>query len=316
MPRGGPDGGNGGRGGDVVLVARASRNTFAELKGRRLFRAGSGGPGESNNRAGRSGKDVVLELPLGTLVKDARRGHLMLELVEPDRPVRILKGGRGGRGNHAFKGPDRQTPRLSEPGAPGEERRVLLELKLLADVGLVGLPNAGKSTLLATVSAARPKIAGYPFTTLKPRIGVVERDFERITLADLPGLVEGASEGRGLGHQFLRHVERTRLLVHLVDASSGDAKELAAAWRTVRAELEAYGERVAGKPELLVLSKADAREGPLPLAEVKRLTGREPLALSARTGEGVAELVRRLLDELRPAPRAGPGAPQRKEFPA
>ncbi|MSR45958.1 MAG: GTPase ObgE [Planctomycetes bacterium] len=294
MPRGGPDGGNGGRGGDVLLVARTSRNTFDELKGKRHFRAGGGGPGEANNRAGRSGEDLTLELPVGTIVRDAARGHVLVELLEADESILLLKGGRGGRGNHSFKGPDRQTPRISEPGEDGASRRVRLELRLLADAGLVGLPNAGKSTLLARLSAARPKIAHYPFTTLQPRIGVIERDYEQLTLADLPGLIEGASGGKGLGHQFLKHVERTRVLVHLVDASSGDAEAIAAAWKTVRSELEAYGERIAGKPELLVLSKSDLCLEPPPVAEVARLTGCEPHVLSSHSGEGLEEFAQRL----------------------
>jgi GTP-binding protein len=298
MPRGGPDGGNGGRGGDVWIVAKTSTNTFDDLKGKRIFRAGNGGGGEANNRAGKSGADLTIALPLGTIVRDAARGHVLAELLEIDEPVCLANGGRGGRGNHAFKGPTRQTPRMSEPGAPGEERKVRLELRLLADGGLVGLPNAGKSTLLATVSKARPKIAAYPFTTLQPRLGVVERGYEQLTLADLPGLIEGASEGRGLGDQFLKHVERTRVLVHLVDASSGDAESIAAAWRTVRGELETYGDAVASKPELLVLSKVDARDpdDALPLAKVAKLTGRAPIAVSSHSRSGLDELLERLFE--------------------
>jgi len=296
MPRGGPDGGNGGDGGSVFVVARTDRNTFDELKGRRRWQAGNGGPGDANNRQGRGGADLFLELPLGTLVKDSERGHVLAELLEADAPILILKGGRGGRGNHAYKGPTRQTPRTADPGDPGSERRVRLELQLLADVGLVGLPNAGKSTLLATVSAARPKVADYAFTTLQPRIGVVERDFQQLTLADLPGLIDGASEGRGLGQRFLKHVERTRVLLHLVDASSGDAEAIAAAWRTVRTELEAYGERIARKPELLVLSKADACAAPPPVAAIARLTGREPVVISSHSGAGVEPLLARLFE--------------------
>jgi GTP-binding protein len=313
MPRGGPDGGNGGRGGEIRVVASTSTNTFDDLKGKRIFRAGNGGPGEANNRAGRTGADVELRLPVGTIIRDSARGHVLLELLEPDAPVTLLHGGRGGRGNHSFKGPERQTPRIAEPGEPGDERRVRLELKILADAGLVGLPNAGKSTLLAAVSAARPKIAAYPFTTLEPRLGVIERDFEQLTLADLPGLIEGASAGKGLGDQFLKHVERTRVLVHLVDASSGDADAIVAAWRTVRAELEAYGERVSGKPELLVLSKIDLREEPLPLAAIASASGREPIAVSSRSGAGVDELLRRIF--VLAGHRAGEPA-ERKDFPA
>ncbi|MBM4015084.1 MAG: GTPase ObgE [Planctomycetes bacterium] len=307
MPRGGPDGGNGGRGGDVILIARTSRNTFDDLKGKRHWRAGNGGQGEANKRAGRAGGDLLLELPVGTVVRDAARGHVLVELVAADQPVPLLKGGRGGRGNHSFKGPNRQTPRIAEPGEEGELRKVRLELRLLADAGLVGLPNAGKSTLLSRLSAARPKVAHYPFTTLQPRIGVVERDFEQMTLADLPGLIEGASDGKGLGHQFLKHVERTRVLVHLVDASSGDAATIAAAWRIVRGELEAYGETIAAKPELLVLSKADLCTEPPPVAEVARLTGRDPLVLSSHAGIGLEELGARLFALRRPAaaPDAG-----------
>jgi GTP-binding protein len=304
MPRGGPDGGNGGRGGDVYVVARTDRNTFDELKGKRRWAAGKGGPGDANNRHGKDGADLYLELPLGTVVKDRERGHVLVELLEPDVPVKLLEGGHGGRGNHSFKSSRRQTPRICEPGEVGAERRVKLELRLLADVGLVGLPNAGKSTFLATVSAARPKIADYPFTTLQPRIGVVERDWEQITLADLPGLIEGASEGKGLGQRFLKHVERTRVLVHLVDVSSGDAARIAEAWRTVRAELDAYGEHMAQKPEILVLSKADARADAVPVEEVARLTGRDPVVVSSHTGAGVETLLKRLLEVARRLPVA------------
>ncbi len=317
MPRGGPDGGNGGRGGNIYLVACTSRNTFDDLKGRRHFRSGKGGPGEANNRHGRDGDDLHIELPVGTIVRDAKRGHVLLELLEPDLPVPFLKGGRGGRGNHSFKSSERQTPRMSEPGEEGEVRRIRMELQLLADAGLVGLPNAGKSTFLATVSAARPKIASYPFTTLQPRIGVVESDFEQLTLADLPGLIEGASDGKGLGQQFLKHVERTRVLVHLVDASSGDAESIAQAWRTVRTELEAYGDRIAKKPELLVLSKSDAREDAVPVAEVARLTGRAPLVLSSHARTGVNELVKRLFALAGSDARAAHGEPNgKKELPS
>ena len=313
MPRGGPDGGNGGRGGNVLMVASKATNTFDDLKGKRHFRAKSGGPGEANNRHGRDGADLVIALPLGTIVRDAVRGHVLLELLEGGEPVIVVHGGRGGRGNHSFKGPDRQTPRNCEPGDVGETRRVRLELKLLADAGLVGLPNAGKSTLLAKLSHARPKIADYPFTTLQPRLGVVERDWEQLTISDLPGLIEGASDGRGLGHQFLKHVERTRVLVHLVDASSGDAESLAQAWRTVHTELEAYGDLIAGKPELIVLSKADSREDEVPRAEFERLTGRPAYVISSHDGRGLDELVARLF-ALRRA--ADPGAGDGKNVPA
>lgn len=311
QPRGGPDGGNGGRGGDVILVAARARNTFDDLKGRRRFRAGDGGNGEPNKRNGRAGADLRLELPVGTRVHDAQRGHLLAELLEDGEEVAFLKGGRGGRGNHAFKGPDRQTPRISEPGEAGESRRVRLELQLLADAGLVGLPNAGKSTLLGALSAARPKVAAYPFTTLQPRIGVVERDFAQLTLADLPGLIEGASAGRGLGLQFLKHVERTRVLVHLVDASSGDVDAIVRAWRLVRDEIEAYGGAIAGKPELLVLSKADLLAAPLALDELARRTGREPLLLSSHSRQGLDEFAARLFALAGPAggrAAAGSGA--------
>ncbi len=304
MPRGGPDGGNGGRGGDIFLVARTRRNTFDDLKGKRHFRAGNGGPGTANQRAGKAGADLYIELPVGTIVRDAVRGHVLVELLEADQEVAFLKGGRGGRGNHSFKGPERQTPRNSEPGDEGETRRIRMELRLLADAGLVGLPNAGKSTLLAALSHARPKVADYPFTTLQPRIGVVERDFEQLTLADLPGLIEGASDGKGLGHQFLKHVERTRVLVHLVDASSGDAESIVAQWKLVRAELEAYGDRIANKAELLILSKSDLCTEPPPVAEVARLTGRVPLVLSSHTKQGLDELAARLFEMVAVKPAA------------
>jgi GTP-binding protein len=259
--------------------------------------------------SGRAGASLRIELPIGTIVRDAERGHVLAELCEPGVEVILLCGGSGGRGNHAFRGPTRQTPRNSEPGEPGPERKVKLELRLLADVGLVGLPNAGKSTLLAAISRARPAIASYAFTTLSPKLGVVEHDWERITVADLPGLIEGASLGRGLGDRFLKHVERTRVLVHLVDASDADADAIVEAWRTVRAELEAYGEEVAAKPELLVLAKADLRRGPMPAVEVGRRTGRETIAVSALTGGGLDELLARLIAAVRGRSAAGdPGA--------
>ncbi|MDX1673763.1 MAG: GTPase ObgE [Longimicrobiales bacterium] len=255
VARGGPSGGNGGKGGDVILRVDEQLSTLLDFRYREHHKAERGQHGEGGNRTGASGDDLVLKVPAGTYVSDADTGEELGELLAPGEELVVARGGRGGRGNAAFASPTNRAPREWEPGEPGEERRIKLELKLIADVGLVGLPNAGKSTLLAAVSAARPKVAEYPFTTLQPNLGVVQlSDSRTFVLADIPGIIEGAHEGKGLGHQFLRHIERTRLLAFLVPA---DSEDLAADLGTLRAEVEEYSGELAEKPYCVVITKAD-----------------------------------------------------------
>jgi GTP-binding protein len=297
---GGPDGGDGGRGGDVWIEAVDGLNTLIDYRYRQHFKAGTGGHGMGKNRAGASGADVVLRVPAGTQVLDEDQESLIADLDHTGARLLLARGGNGGFGNSHFKGPINQAPRHANPGLAGEERWIWLRLKLIADVGLVGLPNAGKSTFLAASSAAKPKIADYPFTTLTPNLGVVELSgSERFVLADIPGLIEGASEGAGMGVRFLGHVERTAVLVHLVDATLDD---VAAAWRTVRGELAAYGAGLEGKTELVALNKADALDGETLKAKAKALkaaAGVKPFIVSGVSGEGKTELLRAAFAEVR-----------------
>jgi GTP-binding protein len=290
---GGPDGGDGGRGGDVWIESVEGLNTLIDYRYQQHFKAGTGEHGMGRNRHGANGDDVVLKVPVGTEVLDEDRETVLLDLDKPGMRSRMLRGGNGGFGNTQFKGPINQAPRFAMPGQEGEERWVWLRLKLIADVGLVGLPNAGKSTFLAAASAARPKIADYPFTTLTPNLGVVDLSTnERFVLADIPGLIEGASEGAGLGTRFLGHVERTAVLLHLVDATQDDIAE---AWRTVRHEIEAYGAELGDKSEILALNKIDALD-PETLAakaaELREASGVEPRLVSGVAGTGVTQLLR------------------------
>ena len=290
---GGPNGGNGGRGGDVIVECVDGLNTLIDYRYQQHFKAGTGEHGMGRNRHGANGADVVLKVPVGTQVLDEDKESVVLDLDKPGMRVKLLRGGNGGFGNTYFKGPVNQAPRFANPGQEGEERWVWLRLKLIADVGLVGLPNAGKSTFLAAASAAKPKIADYPFTTLTPNLGVVDLSTnERFVLADIPGLIEGANEGAGLGTRFLGHVERTAVLIHLVDATQED---VALAWRTVRHELDAYGAELAGKPEILALNKIDALDEETlaaKAAELKAAAGVEPRRVSGVSGKGVTEILR------------------------
>ncbi len=296
VPRGGPDGGNGGNGGSVWLVAVADRSTLLDFRWRRRYRAGAGAAGSGANRTGADGQDLEVPVPCGTVVFDAESGEAIGEVVAAGDRLRAAKGGRGGRGNREFRSPTRQAPDFAQPGKPGERRRLRLELKLLADVGLIGLPNAGKSTLLARLTSAHPKVADYPFTTLVPNLGILDLgDFQSCTVADIPGLIEGASEGRGLGLDFLRHVERTRALLYLVDGAAGPVAPVLA---TLRAELDHYGRRLPELPFAVVISKRDLLDpAALAAAEAEAaawaapLGGAGPLAISAVTGEGVPELI-------------------------
>ena len=300
IPFGGPDGGDGGRGGDVWIEAVEGLNTLIDYRYQQHFKAGTGVHGMGKNRHGAAGADVVMKVPLGTQVLDEDQETLIADLEQAGDKMLLARGGNGGFGNSHFKGPINQAPRFANPGQAGEERWIWLRLKLIADVGLVGLPNAGKSTLLAAASAAKPKIADYPFTTLTPNLGVVELSGnERFVLADIPGLIEGASEGAGIGTRFLGHVERTAVLIHLVDATIED---VGGAWRTVRKELEAYGEGLAERPELLALNKADALDSATLLKKsraLKAVAGKAPFIVSGVSGKGVTELLRAAFAEVR-----------------
>jgi len=291
---GGPNGGDGGRGGDVVVEAVNGLNTLIDYRYQQHFKAQRGGNGMGKDRAGANGKDVVLKVPIGTQVYEEDGETLLADFTQVGERVTISKGGNGGFGNAHFKSSTNRAPRHANPGQPGEERTIRLRLKLIADAGLIGLPNAGKSTFLAAVSAAKPKIADYPFTTLHPQLGVVDVDGREFVLADLPGLIEGAHEGTGLGDRFLGHTERCRVLLHLVDGTSEDA---GAAYMTVRAELEAYGQGLIDKPEIVALSKADAMTPEaikLQSAKLKKVSRKAPLILSSASGQGVTEVLRAL----------------------
>ena len=304
VPFGGPAGGDGGKGGDVILYVDPHLNTLYRFTRRRHFRAGRGQHGRGKNQHGASGADLRIPVPPGTLVRDAETGQILADLTEPGQEVIVARGGRGGRGNARFATPTNQAPRIAENGEPGEERTLKLELKLLADVGLVGKPNAGKSTLLAAVTAARPKIAPYPFTTLAPHLGVVVLDEQTdFVMADLPGLIEGASQGKGLGHEFLRHVERTRLLVHLLDGSAPDA---IGDFYAINEELAAFGHGLAQKPQIVAFNKIDIPEARERWPEVKErleAEGYEVFAISGLTREGVRPLLWRAAQLLEELPR-------------
>ena len=297
---GGPDGGDGGRGGDVWIEAVDGLNTLIDYRYQQHFKAQTGTHGMGRQMNGAAGEDVILRVPVGTQVFEDDNETLVADLDEPGARFRLAKGGNGGFGNIHFKGPVNQAPRHANPGQDGQERWVWLRLKLIADAGLVGLPNAGKSTFLAAASAAKPKIADYPFTTLHPNLGVVDlTPGERFVLADIPGLIEGASEGAGIGTRFLGHVERTAVLIHLVDATQEKVGE---AYRTVRTELEAYGAGLGSKTELLALNKIDALDAEAREAAADALeaeAGRRPLLVSGVSGEGVRELLRAAYIEVR-----------------
>jgi GTP-binding protein len=292
---GGPNGGDGGKGGNVVVEAVTGLNTLIDYRYQQHFKAQRGGNGMGKDRAGANGKDVVLKVPVGTQVYEEDGETMLADLTEVGQRVTIAKGGNGGFGNAHFKSSTNRAPRHANPGQPGEEHTIRLRLKLIADAGLVGLPNAGKSTFLAAVSAAKPKIADYPFTTLHPQLGVVEADGREFVLADLPGLIEGAHEGTGLGDRFLGHTERCRVLLHLIDGTGDDAGE---AYKIVRAELEAYGHGLIDKPEIVALSKSDALTKDAiktQAGRLKKACKKTPLVLSAQSGDSVQEALRALL---------------------
>ena len=319
VPRGGPSGGDGGHGGSIYLEANPNDNTLLRYRYNREFKADRGRHGEGSNCTGHSGDDMILQVPVGTLVFDADNSETIADLAAPGQRVLVAKGGRGGRGNQNFAKPWHQAPREHEDGLPGEERHLRLELRLLADVGLVGFPNAGKSTLISVISAARPKIANYPFTTLEPNLGVVNADGghgsegrevgRTYVVADLPGLIEGAHEGAGLGMRFLRHVERTRLLLHLIDTSDASDADPVHSFEVISGELRAFSDSLAEKPMIVVATKLDATTDRTRLDSLRDFCSQRQLefhAISAATGEGVRELVRSVADALDKIPKPSP----------
>jgi GTP-binding protein len=305
VPRGGPNGGDGGNGGSVYLRASKNVATLLDLGRRRRFAAENGRPGMGNNRTGRRGRECIVEVPVGTVVREVtpggehRQGRLLIDLMDDAQTILVARGGRGGRGNTAFATATHRVPRTREEGQPGEERQLYLELKLIADVGLVGLPNAGKSTLLSRLSAATPKVADYPFTTLKPHLGICELgDYRRLVLADLPGLIEGAHLGHGLGIEFLRHIERTSVLVHLLSCEAEAEIELPRNYGIIERELSTYSSVLAAKPRLIVLSKTDilsAEELSRAVARLEEALGAEVLPISAHSGQGLDRMLGRLV---------------------
>ncbi len=296
MEWGGPNGGDGGRGGDVWFEAVSRLTTLMDLHFRPHVEAGRGGHGKGSHKHGESGGEIVIPVPVGTLVY--RDGVIVADLIKDGQRWRAGEGGRGGRGNWSFKTRLNNAPRLAEKGGPGEKRTLQLELKLLADVGLVGFPNAGKSSFLARVSAAKPKIANYPFTTLSPNLGVVYHKHISFVVADIPGLIEGAHEGKGLGVQFLRHVERTRVLIHLVDPAGYMGEEPLAGVKTIEKELKGFSAKLATKHKFLVINKMDLPEGELALKAFKKKHKNKVLAISAATGDGVDDLLNKIIQEL------------------
>ncbi|MDP4823489.1 MAG: GTPase ObgE [Aestuariivirgaceae bacterium] len=308
IERGGPDGGDGGHGGDIWVEAVENLNTLIDYRYQQHFKAGTGGHGMGRSRHGASAEDIVLKVPVGTQVFEEDNETLVGDLTHPGQRLRLGRGGNGGFGNEHFKTSVTRAPRRANPGEVGEERWIWLRLKLIADAGIVGLPNAGKSTFISAVSASKSKIADYPFTTLTPHLGVVKRGTETFVLADIPGLIAGASEGAGLGHRFLGHVERCSVLLHLIDATSEDP---VAAYRVIRKELKAYAAELADKPEVLALSKVDAltdEELAVKLADCKKRLKKTPMLLSAVSGKGVDEMTNKLFTMIADAKKAARAA--------
>ena len=315
VPLGGPSGGNGGKGGDVYLAVNPHLNTLIGFKRRVHFKAQRGAHGKGTGQRGRQGDDVFVDVPLGTVARDADTGEFIADLMEEGQRVLVAQGGRSGRGNAAFTTSTNQAPRIAERGEPGQERWLYLELKLIADVGVIGVPNAGKSTLLSVVSAARPKIAAYPFTTLEPNLGVVALgDYTSFVMADIPGLIEGAHTGVGLGHEFLRHIERTRIIIHLLDGASADPL---ADHESINEELALFDSELARKPQLVVLNKMDLPQAQSLWPSVKQAMnaqGQKAMSISAVTGEGVKEMLRSVAEMLASLPKEDPAKTEVKVF--
>ena len=300
MPKGGPDGGNGGRGGSIIIRADKQLTTLMDFRYRRYYEAEKGDRGAGANRTGKSGNDLLLRVPVGTIIKVADTGEILADLVHDDDEIVIAKGGKGGRGNAEFATPSNQAPRKATPGTPGEEKTIQLELKLLADIGLVGFPNAGKSTLISRISAAKPKIADYPFTTLVPNLGLVRyADYQSFVVADMPGLIKGAHEGKGLGIQFLRHIERTRVLVFLIESTSEHPKEQ---YKVLLKELQSFRAELAKKPQIVAITKMDLADDDLrrKLKKVSFKRGVPVIPISSVAGEGLKELADAMWKKLHP----------------
>lgn len=310
IPKGGPDGGDGGDGGSVYFLADPNKNTLFDFTGKHHWHADKGEDGMGKKMAGANGEDLVIQVPPGTLVYDDEHGILLADLDEPWKKLMIARGGRGGRGNWHFRTPTNQAPRFAEPGTEGQQRRLRLELKLIADVGLVGKPNAGKSTLLRAISAARPKVADYPFTTLEPQLGIVELVGDRrIVVADIPGLIEGAHAGAGLGVAFLRHIERTKIIVHLLDLYPMDGSDPADNYRKIRAELEAFSPKLAAKREIIAANKMDLAVDNTELDHLRaELPGKEIFTISGASHQGLDDLMEylwRVLEDIKAEAAAG-----------
>ena len=303
---GGPDGGDGGRGGDVKFLATERMHTLMDFRFRRKFFAENGMDGLANRRTGKSGADVVVEVPVGTVVKERATGRVLLDMREANVERTLMRGGNGGFGNQHFATPTRQAPQFAKPGERREALEVTLELKSIADVGLVGFPNVGKSTILSVVSGAKPKIAGYHFTTLTPNLGVVKFRDSSFVLADIPGLIEGASEGAGLGHKFLRHIERVRLIVHVVDISGSEGRDPYSDFLTINSELGNYGERLASLPQIVCANKSDLLQDPSYIEEFEKKIGQKVFPVSAISHKGVEELLAEVVKKLALLPPAEP----------
>jgi len=308
VPKGGPDGGNGGDGGSVYIRAQTGIDTLLDFTGRHHWKAQRGKDGTGKKMFGKSGDDLYIAVPTGTIVIDVDHDLVLQDLNKPDEVICVARGGRGGKGNAEFATSANQTPRFAEPGKPGQQRHLRLELKLIADVGLVGLPNAGKSTLLSRISAARPKVASYPFTTLTPNLGIVElSDFRRFVVADIPGLIEGSHKGEGLGHDFLRHIERTRIIAHLVDIATIDGSDPVENYYAIRSELAQYSELLADKQEIIVAAKMDLDPSGEKLLAFEEKLGQDVMAISAVTGKELALLNEQLwqkVQEIRQSEKA------------
>ena len=304
---GGPDGGDGGKGGDIYFTVDKDKNTLIDFRYNKRYKAGNGQNGSGNHCNGRYGEDLYVKVPIGTVVKDAETGKVIADLSKPNQTELILKGGRGGRGNSHFATPTRQAPRFSEDGDKGEEKEVILELKLLADVGLLGYPNVGKSTFLSKVTEARPKIANYHFTTLEPNLGVVKtKSGDGFVIADIPGIIEGASEGIGLGLQFLRHVERTRLLLHFIDVSGEEGRDPVEDYKTINKELKKYSEKLSKRKQIIVATKIDVMQDETNLKKLEELAKKEKLEIykiSSVTGEGIEKLIDHVTEVLKTLPK-------------
>ncbi len=292
VPKGGPSGGNGGKGGDIIIEAHHNLSTLLDFKYKRHYKAGKGDNGASALKDGKNGEDIIIKVPVGTIIKDSETGKIIFDLDEDNKHFIVAKGGKGGKGNSNFATPTNQTPRFAEPGIPGEEKKIILELKLIADVGLVGFPNAGKSTLISTISSAKPKIADYPFTTLEPNLGIVRyKDYQSFTVADIPGIIEGAHEGKGLGHKFLRHIERTKILLFLIDITSDNFQR---DFNILYNELKSYSPKLAEKKKIISLTKIDLlEEDKLKKISKKKIKNADsPVILfSSATKQGIPELL-------------------------